>query len=105
VLKLDDAPLFRRVLADLKTFESVRGQITLCMKQTEMCAADSLMPTLPSSYPDGTPDPAAHAARIVDVFDRHRVSGKWFALDENREIVSPQEYSAAMRFLRNSGKQ
>lgn len=91
VLRLDDADHFRAVVQQLRTLASAAGQITLCLAHTQACGeavADKLAPPAPRALAD-------HAGPLIQHFERGRLAGHTFALDEQRRLISPHEYEAA----------
>ncbi|MCL5020127.1 MAG: aldolase/citrate lyase family protein [Bacteroidetes bacterium] len=104
VLRLGDSTLFKSTLSALGRYRSVTGQITLCLEQTESCASYDDGPVKRISCSKPPSDPIEQARHIVSLFESNRVDGRSFAIDERREIISPQEYSAAMSFLEREGR-
>ncbi len=101
VLRLKDRILFESVLRKLGQYESASGQITLSMEQTEMCTS---MPSVRTDQKELDETDIAEAGRAIEAvreFETYRLAGKMFAVDEKKDIISPQEYVAAKRHLEN----
>ncbi|UOQ71334.1 hypothetical protein [Hymenobacter cellulosilyticus] len=75
-------------------FASLTGQITLCLAQTEACAADLSSPEAENKTPELEP-----AQDVVQRFEAHQLAHASFALDPSRRIISPHEYQAATQLL------
>lgn len=93
VLRLADDAHFRAVLQQLRRYPSAAGQITLCLRQTELCA-EAAMPATPLRCP-----PDDDAGRLTTHFEQSRLAGRTFALDETRRLISPHEYLAARQLV------
>jgi citrate lyase beta subunit len=97
MLQLNDAAAYQAMLARLAAYPSVGGQITLSLAQTRLCAAAP--PPLTPLPSHDRPGAAACARSLVQRFARHRQPQSAFAVDADRELVSPHEVRAARRFL------
>lgn len=89
VLRLNDEQYFQAVLHRLRAYPSAVGQITLCLRQTQACAAAAAaVGFAPVAGPDAAP-------QLAQRFEQHRQPGRFFALDTDRRLISPHEYVAA----------
>ncbi|HUI29316.1 MAG TPA: aldolase/citrate lyase family protein [Candidatus Acidoferrales bacterium] len=108
VLSLNDEKLFQWVLRKLTEYPSVEGQAVLSMKQTEWCsrAQFEFSNVGVGRWKKARKPDFDIAISVVDNFQSHRLEGKSFALDKNRTVTSPQEYTAARSYLEqfNAGK-
>ena len=102
VLDLANGKYFSQVLKKTKDFKNITGQITLCLNQTILCAAPELHAELDllseNENPVGTCD---LAYRTITKFEKYKVMDRYFAMDENRVLISPQEYKQAKIALEN----
>jgi len=100
VLRLDDRELFLWTLRKILEYPSIEGQATLCLKQTEWCSqseletSDELGKWKMARVPDFD-----IAISIVEKFENHRLERRMFAVDNDRTVISPQEYLAARKYL------
>jgi citrate lyase beta subunit len=96
VLDLAEEKYFSQVLMKNKTFGNISGQITLCLKQTLLCAAPELQTELDFLSENGNPvEKLDLAYQTVTKFENYKVEDRFFAIDENRVLISPQEYKQA----------
>lgn len=91
VLRLADDAHFRAVLHRLRQYPGAAGQITLCLRHTELCAQAAVaLPLRPA---------AEDAGQLTAHFEQSRLRGRTFALDAARRLISPHEYLAASQLL------
>lgn len=105
-LFLRDEESFQLMLKHLsQLFGSGFGQVTLTLNQLAgfnnfvkgIMHYLSRMERKPDNYVD-------YARWIVSSFEKHRLPDKSFALTDNKIIISPQEYSAAGKYLNDNGE-
>jgi HpcH/HpaI aldolase/citrate lyase family len=100
VLRIDDERFFLWTLNKLSEYPSVEGQATLSMKQTEWCSrAEDSSSKESRKWKKGRVSEFDAATSIVENFRIYRLDGKSFAVDDNRMVISPQEYFAAGKYL------
>ncbi len=97
VLRLDDEAFFNVVVNRLTTYPSVRGQVTLSLMQARQCAAPHAFTAAKGQSRAIRRMNATSADDLVRVFEQHRVEGSFFAIDDERTVISPHEYRAALR--------
>jgi citrate lyase beta subunit len=96
VLDLANGKYFSQVLKKTKDFKNLTGQITLCLNQTFLCGASIL-----HAESDLLSEIETHnckldlAYQIVTKFENYKVEDRFFAIDESRILISPQEYKQA----------
>jgi hypothetical protein len=44
------------------------------------------------------------AIEIIESFEKHQIKDRFFAIDKNRNLISPQEYKAAKEFIKKSSE-
>jgi hypothetical protein len=99
-LDLNNERVFKGVLSRLTdSFDNV-GQISLCIKQTEICSRFSNAIDDPFDFPDLEAKSASMIAKeIIERYESNRIENKSFAmLKHNRVLISPHEYSTARIF-------
>lgn len=79
------------------------GQITLCLKQTLLCAGPEPCSELKLiSEIASNADKLELAVKVVQQFERYKLEDRYFAIDENRILISPQEYQLAKIILESN---
>ena len=99
-LDLNDERVFQGILSKLtNSFNSV-GQISLCIKQTEICSKFSNTIDDFFDFTDSnTKSSSIIAKEIIEMYESNRIENKSFAmLKHNRVLISPHEYSVARIF-------
>jgi citrate lyase beta subunit len=103
-LQLDNIEYFKEVLNILYAIGGNNvGQITLTQKQTGICNSflnDSENRVLPKiSNRLDLRVPAFYAERFIESFKKN-INNKGFAINNDRTILSPQEYTSSLNFQR-----
>jgi citrate lyase beta subunit len=100
-LELNNSKGFRNIL---KSIFSVSGkkfsQVTLCKNQTKICKSvifDSGLPVTTNNAVKHSSNEFAN--RIIKLYNSSVVNGKGFAVNGNKEVVSPHEFIAAKKIL------
>jgi citrate lyase beta subunit len=100
ILNLDDDDLFVQTLLNNKSFKNITGQITLCLKQTLMCGRkENVLDKSFNLIEEKRNNKFEIASEIIDRFERNKLIDRFFAIDEKRIIISPQEYKMAKYIL------
>jgi len=99
-LDLNDERVFQGILTRLTDSFNTVGQITLCIKQTEICSISSNVIDDSSDFTDLNSKSASMIAKeIIERYESNRIENKSFAmLKHNRVLISPHEYSTARIF-------
>ena len=102
VLDLGDPALFKINLSNIQSRPMITGQITLCESQSRMCAEykDDLFVASEGLIP-GFQSNGSSAHQLITEFGKGKVLDRTFALTNGRQLISPQEYRAALNY--NSG--
>jgi len=101
VLNLDDEKFFSQILLKNKSYRNITGQITLCLKQTLLCYKSEsssdllLIPIIENAY-----NKFKIASEIIKKFEKYKIKERYFAIDETRVLISPQEYELARKVLK-----
>lgn len=104
VLDLANVKYFSQVLKKNKDFKNITGQITLCLNQTLWCAVPELHAELDlHSEVENSIGKVDLAYQTITKFENYKVADRYFAIDENRVLISPQEYKLAKIIIENSG--
>lgn len=98
LLELDNTALFLHSLSQCRQYPSYKGQVTLCMNQTKLCNTFNNDYDLNCSF-DFVPSKMLSAKELVESFNKFRITGKSFSVDDKRRIISPQEYKTALRLI------
>jgi len=96
VLNLKNESFFSFVLGKIKSCKTITGQITLCLNQTLWCKTCSIYSG--PGFPDNTVqriNAYNHAIKTVAGFEKHKLEDRFFAVDEQGKLISPQEYKMA----------
>jgi citrate lyase beta subunit len=103
VLSLDDDELFQYVMKENRTDINITGQITMCLKQTFLCA-NANNHYIPNSTDDifYESDKYKKAKEIVANFEKNKLPDRFFAIDKKRVLICPQEYELAKSIINNS---
>jgi hypothetical protein len=96
-LDLNNEREFQGVLSKLTDSFNTVGQISLCIKQTEICSKFGNPIDDPIDYPDlNAKSSSIIAKEIIKRYESNRVENKSFAMSKhNRVLISPHEYSIA----------
>ena len=97
---LNDLTSFSGILYQNQTIPGIAGQITLCLDQTLLCGKVDQnfgFTKILSKYNNLNNNELA--LKIVYEFEKFRIEDRFFALDNFRNLISPQEYFAAKNFL------
>jgi citrate lyase beta subunit len=105
-LELDNSKDFKKIL---KNIFSVSGknfsQVTLCKNQTNICKTVIFDSGLPVTVIKGTKQSSNEFAnRIIKQYNSNAVNGKGFAVNGNKEVISPHEFIAATKILESSNE-
>ena len=98
LLELDNTALFLHSLSKCRQYSSYKGQITLCMNQTKLCYTFNNDYDRNCSF-DSVPSKMLSAKELVESFNKFRIPGKSFSVDDQRRIISPQEHKSALRLI------
>lgn len=101
ILNLDDDEIFLQNLYNIRLYNNITGQITLCLKQTILC--NDMENNNCKLFEFGQRDffnCSEIANEIINKFEKNILEDRFFALDERRVIISPQEYKSAKRLLK-----
>ncbi|MFC2131260.1 aldolase/citrate lyase family protein [Bacteroidota bacterium] len=97
-LKLSNEFFFSQVISNLKKYESVTGQITLCLKQTEACNNNRYNVGKIQLSNKFESDVFQKAETYIEKFEKYLITDKSFALTSDKVLLSPQEYKSAKEF-------
>ncbi len=103
LLNLEDEEYFSKVLFKNKSFDNITGQITLCLKQTLLCYNIKQYPDLSLIYAiKNNYNKLEIASEIIKKFEEYKIDNRFFAIDEKRVLISPQEYELAKKVLKKN---
>ncbi|HAM97017.1 MAG TPA: hypothetical protein DCQ26_00245 [Marinilabiliales bacterium] len=94
VLELNNYNLFYNNLIQCAGFSQIIGQITLCKSQTRTCNSFQKECDEIKNLEEFKSE-KLDAKSLIYQYENNIICGKTFAIDQNRTILSPQEYKAA----------
>lgn len=101
VLRLNEDLYFQQILSKNKSYKTITGQVTLSLKQTLLCKEDITCQQI-ELHQNKCEDVLKQAMQTIERFEKYKLDQRFFAIDENRVLISPQEYMQAKEIVKNS---
>lgn len=100
-LKLNDSSGFRIILKNIfNILDKDFSQVTLCKEQTEVCNSlkNNVADILPFKVETIT-EKNEYAEKIISLYNSNSRKEKSIIVNVNRELFSPHEYAAAVKYI------